>query len=139
MKELIFWLIEKLVGKDLMHLKMNVQIGALVLLAVCVSALTAFLIRVNYRWNAMEEASHSLPMVVSNEMAQAESQRMRGETEIIHKLNQIQSTTARNTKDIQGIKGFIEGKYGINLDYGAPSGLNLNMAVFDPTNTISND
>jgi hypothetical protein len=132
MKELLWWILEKLLGKDILHYKVNVQLGALVLLII-VSIVAAWQAHnVYWRWNELNEKVQAFPTTTSNivndvvlddfaikinTIEQGVIQSQVNEGIISQQVHDVQSDVAKHGRQLDRLDDYLFDKEGVKLDY----------------------
>jgi hypothetical protein len=125
MKELIYWLMEKLLGKDILHAKVNIGVGAIIMLVAVAIWSAIDLHSLYWQWNDIKGQVRQTPAVTSNIVSQVvEAQfgtridRLQISQDLILKdLSTLQDDDKRESRKLDRITDYLFDKDGVKLDF----------------------
>jgi hypothetical protein len=132
MKELIWMLMEKLLGKDLIHTKVNIQLGVIIFMAVLMiggSAVAAWKCHAFYwRWNELNNKVNAVPGDISNAVTTVEyhvdDHVDAGQQAVLKQLSQMEDDARTRDRKLDRIDDYIFDKEGVKLDFNGQQSTN---------------
>ena len=124
MKELLYWVIEKMLGKDIMHYKVNVQIGVLlVLVGVSIWAAVEFH-SLYWQWNDIKTRVQIVPVVTSNIVTSVVSDSVGKKLDdievtqklMLHDMRDMEADDKIRDRSIDRMRDYLFDKDGVKID-----------------------
>lgn len=125
MRELLYWVLEKMVGKDVVHYKVNIQLGAIVVL-IAVTVWGAVLTHSLYwQWNDIKYKVQIVPTVTSNIITSVVGNNVDRKLEniessqksISRQIQQLSNDDKQRDRKIDRIDDYLFDKMGTKLDF----------------------